>query len=153
LKAIFNAPIYKGCKSSRGWKHSGSEILVDSGRYWVPLISLFSGARLGEIVQLRIADVLEEQSILHFALLDEEEDQRLKNENSRRRIPVHPKLIELGFRDLLWQRRERGEVRLFPDLPMGEDGYYSSPFSKFYGRFSNERGGQRSEDNLSQLPA
>lgn len=135
LRAIFNAPIYRGCRSASKWKHPGNEVLRDSGQYWVPLISLFSGARLGEIVQLRTTDVKEESGILYFDLQDEGEDQRLKNENSRRRIPVHPKLIELGLRELMMQRRTNGEVRLFPDLPLGKDGYYSSPFSKFYGRF------------------
>lgn len=135
LKAIFGAPIYTGCLSAREWKKPGPIILSDSGRYWVPLISLFSGARLGEVVQLRTADVREERGILYFALLDEAEDQRLKNENSRRRIPVHPTLLDLGFGQFLRSRQESGSDRLFPDLEMGKDGYYSSPFSKYFGRF------------------
>lgn len=135
LTRIFRAPIYTGCLSAARWKEPGPHVLSDSGRYWVPLISLFSGARLGEIVQLRTADVKEEQGVLYFSLDDEEEDQRLKNANSRRRIPVHPELTRLGFVELLRKRRAAGSPRLFPDLEMGKDGYYSSPFSKYFGRF------------------
>ncbi|WP_378945348.1 DUF6538 domain-containing protein [Mesorhizobium sp. ANAO-SY3R2] len=135
LKSIFNAPIYNGCHSTRAWQKAGTLVPTDSGRFWVPLISLFSGARLGEIVQLRTSDVREEQGILQFAMVDEGEDQRLKNENSRRRIPVHPMLMELGFDKLLQRRVEQGSTRLFPDLAMGKDGYYSSPFSKHFSRF------------------
>lgn len=135
LRTTFNAPIYTGCHSEQHWKQQGATVLRESGKFWVPLISLFSGARLGEILQLRSADVREDQGILYFDLLDEQEDQRLKNENSRRRIPVHPKLIELGLGAFIQKRQQRGEARLFPELQMGKDGYYSSPFSKFYRRF------------------
>lgn len=135
LALIFSAPIFTGCKSERQWMKPGDVNMTNSGRYWVPLISLFSGARLGEIVQLRTADVRDEQGILHFTLSDEEEDQRVKNANSRRRIPVHHQLIKFGFRELLEKRQREGEARLFPDLEMGKDGYYSSPFSKYFGRF------------------
>ncbi len=135
LALIFSAPIFTGCESERQWMKSGEVSMTHSGRYWVPLISLFSGARLGEIVQLRTSDVRKEQGILHFTLHDEEEDQRVKNANSRRRIPVHHQLIRLGFGELLEKRQREGEARLFPDLQMGNDGYYSSPFSKYFGRF------------------
>jgi integrase len=135
LRRIFNAPVYVGCHSSQRWKVPGDRVLSDSGQYWVPLISLFSGARLGEIVQLRLADVREEYGVLYFWLDDEEDDQRLKNENSRRSIPVHPELMKLGFGDLLTRRRASGATRLFADLKIGKDGYYSSPFSKYFGRF------------------
>jgi integrase len=90
---------------------------------------------MGEIIQLRTTDVREVDGIVHFAMVDEEEDQRLKTSNSRRRIPVHPVLLELGLMALVRSRHKASEERLFPDLPLGEDGYYSSPFSKFFGRF------------------
>lgn len=140
LTAIFNAPIYRGCLSERHWSQPGSLVLRDSGRYWVPLISLYSGARMGEIIQLRVDDVSREGGVLHFSLVDEGEDQRLKTSTSRRRIPIHPTLLELGLEKLIERRKAEGAVRLFPDLPMGEDGYYSSPFSKYFGRFLKASG-------------
>src|SRR5690606_32218623 len=118
LEKIFRAPIYTGCQSAHDWSKPGNEVLIDSGRYWVPLISLFSGARMGEIIQLRTSDVREEEGIVHFALLDEEDDQRLKTANARRRIPMHPELVELGFLKLVERRRKADEARLFPDLPL-----------------------------------
>ncbi len=33
------------------------------------------------------------------------------------------------------RRSQQNENRLFPDLLMGRDGYYSSPFSKHFNRF------------------
>lgn len=135
LTKIFSAPIFTGCKSEHHWAQIGDIVLADSGKFWLPLISLFSGARMGEIIQLRTSDVRDVDGIVYFALVDEQEDQRLKTDNAKRRIPVHPTLIELGLIDLVRRRQKVGEERLLPDLPMGEDGYYSSPYSKFYRRF------------------
>ncbi len=57
LNRMFAAPIYTGCKSEHYWKQSGNLVLRQSAMYWVPLIALFSGMRLGEIIQMQVADV------------------------------------------------------------------------------------------------
>ncbi len=146
LGTIFKAPIFTGCKSRRQWQQQGSLILRDTGLYWVPLISLFTGMRLGEIIQLYTADVREEDGILYFSVNKDGEDKRLKNSNSRRDIPVHPMLIDLGLLDYVERQRQSNEQRVFPDLPMGEDGYYSSPFSKHFSRFLKSVGVKRSKN-------
>jgi integrase len=135
LRAIFSAPLYTGCASAREWATAGALVPRDAGRYWVPLVCLFSGARSGEIIQLYTADVREEHGVQYFDINGEGPDKRLKTPNSKRNIPVHPRLVELGFMEHVERRRKAGERRLFPELPMGADGYYSSPFSKHYGRF------------------
>lgn len=135
LEAIFNAPLYTGCKSLREWGTPGALVPRDAGLFWVPLIGLFTGARLGEIIQLRVEDVREEQGIPFFDINDEGDDKRLKTAHSRRTTPIHPELIALGLLDHVALRRRQGEQRLFPDLKMGADGYYSSPFSKHFSRF------------------
>lgn len=135
LKAIFNSPLYTGCKSVRHWKEPGDLVPRDAGIFWVPLIGLFTGARLGEIIQLYVDDVREEEGVVHFNFNIEGEDKRLKNPNSRRSTPVHQTLVDLGLLSHVETRRRSGETRLFPDLKMGADGYYSSPFSKHF----NER--------------
>lgn len=52
LVLIFSASTLTGCESERQWMKPGDVRMTHAGRYWVPLISLFSGARLGKIVQL-----------------------------------------------------------------------------------------------------
>lgn len=135
LKSIFNAPLYAGCKSLREWVAPGQMVPRDAGIYWLPLIGLFTGARSGEIIQLRVDDVREEHGVLHFDINDDGEDKRLKTPHSKRTTPVHPVLVELGLLDHVERQRRKGEVRLFPEMKMGEDGYYSSPFSKHFRRF------------------
>jgi integrase len=79
---------------------------VDVGKahyYWLPLLGLFTGARVNEICQINPStDIGEEGSIPFFWLtIETEGDPRvsksLKNKGSRRKLPIHSKLIELGF--------------------------------------------------------
>jgi integrase len=135
LQAIFKAPIYTGCKSAHFWRQPGKAKLRGSGLYWVPLISLFTGARAGEIIQLYVDDVREDCGIVYFDINRDGEDKRLKNNSSIRKIPAHKTLMDIGLAQLVRIRREHKEQRLFPDLLIGADGYYSSPFSKLYKRF------------------
>ena len=57
LHAIFNAPLYRGCiDGERGYNKVGDQ-RPRNARFWVPLIALFTGARLGEICQLDVTDI------------------------------------------------------------------------------------------------
>nr|WP_321483928.1 hypothetical protein [uncultured Cohaesibacter sp.] len=116
LTAIFNAPIYRGCASTKQWMTKGDLVLRDTGKFWVPLIGLFTEARMGEIIQLRLED----------------ETQSLKTLSSWRKIPVHPILTELGFNDLLKARKAAKAKRLFLDLKRGRDGYWFTGFSRSF---------------------
>ena len=57
LNRMIAAPIYTGCRSESHWKQPGNLVLRQSAKYWVPLIALFSGMRLGEIIQMQVSDV------------------------------------------------------------------------------------------------
>ena len=137
LQAIFHAPIYSGCKSAHHWKTPGPNVLRDSGLFWVPLISLFTGARSGEIIQLNTEDVSQDEGVWLFHLKKErdEKDKKIKTTSGYRRIPIHKILIDIGLLDHIKLRGKSGDKRLFPDLKIGVDGYYSSPFSKYFKRF------------------
>ncbi|MEP0171829.1 site-specific integrase, partial [Marinobacter sp.] len=134
LEAIFNAPLYTGCKSSWSWLTPGKVVPRETGLYWVPLISLFTGARSGEIIQLYTSDIAEQDGILRFELTDDGDDQRLKTNKSHRFIPVHPMLKTLGLPEFIDKRRKAKQKRLFPEMPKGADGYYSSPYSRQFRR-------------------
>lgn len=62
---------------------------------WIPLLCAASGARVGEMAQLRGEDVIVQDGI--YALRITAEAGSLKNLGSERVIPVHPALIEAGF--------------------------------------------------------
>lgn len=73
---------------------------------WIARILAYSGMRLGEAAKLRRADVRQEGAVWIFDVNEEGEGRRLKNEASRRLVPVHPRLVELGLLQLIEGRPE-----------------------------------------------
>ncbi|MBJ6988861.1 site-specific integrase [Devosia sp. MC521] len=138
LAAIFSAPLYRGCLSLHNWKQKGNVVPVDSGRYWVPLVGLYTGARLAEIVQLNVEDVRFEGDVAYLSLMpgaEEGDDRRVKNANARRNIPIHSQLVAAGFLEFVQRATSGKQKRLFPDIDKAADGTYSSAFSKWFGNF------------------
>lgn len=84
-----------------------------TSEYWLPLLGLFTGARLNELCQLRKSDIGKHENIDTVLILDDEENKRLKTDASRRIVPIHSKLIELGFLDFV---KALPDGRIFPHL-------------------------------------
>jgi integrase len=55
----------------------------------------------------------------------------LKNEESVRLVPIHSKLLKLGFRSLVDGRRARGKVRLFDCTEANNFDQFGKWFSRF----------------------
>jgi integrase len=66
---------------------------------WVIYLGIYTGARRGELVQLRMSDVKFDEKTKRYYLLitDEHESQNLKSINSKRKIPIHNALVDAGF--------------------------------------------------------
>jgi len=60
-------------------------------RYWVPLISMYSGLRLDEVCQLYMEDVKDIEGVICFNV-NEDKDKKLKTLSSMRIVPVQPTL-------------------------------------------------------------
>lgn len=139
LRLIFDAPIYRGCVNDRAGYSTPGRARPRRGRFWVPLIALFSGMRMNEICQLHVTDIHRLDGVDCFFVTegpsDADNGKRLKTAASERFIPVHPTLIEIGFMTFVEQRRAAGTVRLFSELHKSSTGYYSDPFSKWFRRF------------------
>ncbi|PTP02765.1 hypothetical protein CWN88_09900 [Vibrio splendidus] len=110
--------------------------------YWLPLLGYFTGARLNELCQLYQADLFQRESTWVIQINDKYEGQRLKNAFSRRLIPVHPKLIELGFLDFVQNIKHE---RIFPELKNQRDGFGSAA-SKWFSRFKSKLGFSKGHD-------
>lgn len=88
---------------------------------WGVLIAFYTGARLNEIAQLDTSDIKKADGIWCFHFTDEGENKSLKNEASKRVVPIHSRLIELGFLDY---HKAVGKGRLFTALTYHpRDGY------------------------------
>lgn len=136
LKAIFASPVY--INNDRPLGGAGE------AAYWLPLLALYTGARLEEMGQLHPGDVYEEPYlddddteraawVLNFT--DRGEGQGLKNVGSRRRIPVHPKLVELGFIEYAKAAQAEGRERIFHQLKKDKSGHETGNWSKWFGRY------------------
>ena len=100
--------------------------------YWLPWLGLYTGARLEELGQLRTADVRHEEGVDYLAI-EPGDGKRVKTRSSKRRVPVHPELIKLGFLDFVSAQRVAGRVRLFPELKATRFAL-TSAWSKWWGR-------------------
>ena len=107
---------------------------ADPDMFWLPLLALYTGARLEELGQALVADIKEEQGITFLDINDEGPGKRLKNQSSRRSVPVHPALVQAGFLEYVAERREAGDDRLFPGMRRDRDGSWTAAFSKTFGR-------------------
>ncbi|BCV28929.1 hypothetical protein TUM3811_27890 [Shewanella algae] len=110
--------------------------------YWLPILAYLTGARLNELCQLYKADIFEQDGIWVMRIDDRFEGQKLKNLASRRLIPLHSKLVELGFVNFVQSQQHK---RVFPELPNGRDGYGMTA-SKWYGRFKAKLGFSKGYD-------
>lgn len=108
-------------------------------RYWLPLLGRTTGARLEELCQLRVDDFIELQGIQCMRIDDSREGQNLKNANSRRMLPLHPTLIDLGLLQHVESVRATGVDRLFPELRAVRGKLGHAP-SKWFGRYKTKHG-------------
>jgi integrase len=82
--------LIKAAKKERtGWKK------------WMIFLGIYTGARRGELSQLRKSNIKfdKETGRNYLLITDEHENQKLKTDNAKRKIPLHQNLIDAGFID------------------------------------------------------
>lgn len=103
MQAIFSSPYYRDARYNA------------PHQYWVPLIAAFTGARVNEIAQLQPGDLKQDDAGLwYFDITTTGDDGKsIKNEASKRIVPVHQKLLTLGFIHYVKAQKEKGATNLF----------------------------------------
>lgn len=115
-------------------------------RYWVVLLLVFQVCRREEAGQLYLKDLVTVGGIPCIRIVDEEPDQTVKNEGSRRTIPLHSALVRLGFLDYTEGIKaqaptgQQGHKRVFPQLTRKGNNGYSDPVGKWFGRLVTSLG-------------
>lgn len=142
LELIFNSPLYQGCHSAAQPHVPGTELIKD-WRFWIPLICLFTGARVGEISQLTIDDIQQhETGYILFIRHDPKRDQFTKNEQTRI-LPIHSTLVKLGL-VAFWLDRKKacfGKIcRLFEDVKPNKRGHIGDAATRFWCRYLEKIG-------------
>lgn len=98
---------------------------------WCTLLGCYSGARLEEIAQLGIDNICEQNGIWYMDI-NERDGRELKNRSSTRIVPLHSRLIELGFLDYLKATKAAGHTRLFPQLKFTVSNRYGRNLSRWF---------------------
>ncbi len=113
-----------------------SQDLIDELQHLgVPLIALYHGARQSEIAQLQLDDIIKKDGYYCFNITDEGTEKSIKNKASRRTIPIHPTLIELGLVDFVKEIRKKKNKpnnRIFYTLTPDSRGKLNDKISSWF---------------------
>lgn len=149
LNAVLASPLFTGFEAD-GKEHRPGTARANDWRYWIPLLCLFTGMRVGEAAQLRAEDVSQHESgawvidIRHAP----EKGQTTKAGQSRATV-AHAALVDLGFIIFVDQRRaERGDSRLFPALVESDRGQIGAEPSAFWRDYLTRVGIKSGADGL-----
>jgi integrase len=106
LNVLFQSPLYTAGPQTLGQAKESS--------FWAPLLGPFVGARIEEIAQLRIEDVLLINGVWALRIANLGPDQTLKTDTSYRYVPLHQEVIQCGFLSYWAETKQAGHTRLFP---------------------------------------
>ncbi len=102
--------------------------------YWLPLLGLYTGGgRINELSQLHLADIQQTTTGQWFVNFNDDEiGQKLKNKPSKRKVPLHPALLALGFDKWVAALAAKGYTRLFPELKHDSEKGYGKAATKWF---------------------
>lgn len=129
LATLFGQPLFTNyALPKHTWRAGGA------AAYWVPLLGLFTGARVGELCQLRVVDIKATEAGPFISINEDAEGATIKTDAGVRLVPIHPELIRLGFLEYVADVRNAGHTSLWPALRLrnGKPGGY---FSNWFGSF------------------
>lgn len=137
LKLLFAAPVFTLHEYPEGGRGPAA--------FWLPLLSLFNGARQAELASLTAADVQTEPETstpLLYITAQASRGKRLKTKASRRVVPIHSQLVRLGFLKFVEDARVRdGEKAfLFPLIATDKGRAGVKAYSKWFGRYLRAQG-------------
>jgi integrase len=143
LNTMLKSPLFTGFKAE-GEEHLNGNCRADDWRHWVPLVCLFTGARLGEIAQLRTEDVRKERGVWFIHIRHDESTGQTTKSGKSRAAPIHSKLIELGFLKFHERQTKRaasdGRHEMFPELEKNSRGQISGYVGKWWRGYLQEIG-------------
>lgn len=75
--------------------------------FWVCMVALFTGARANPAITLQYKDIINENGIDCFHFRVDHKAKRYKNKATRRKVPIHCQLLDLGFVDYVRRKKRK----------------------------------------------
>jgi integrase len=131
ITKIIRSPLFTGFLED-GKEHLPGSKHADDWRKWIPLIALFTGARIGEVAQLHLVDFFRDHGIWCVELRHEEQSGQHQKSKTSRVVALHSTLIAMGLLQFVDRQKLRsaknGNSQLFPEmLPGVRDQYGDMP--------------------------
>lgn len=131
LKSIFDAEVFQS-----GERPTGG---AGEAAFWLPLLALLSGARQGELAQLRVMDLAEDAELgVWYLDIGTAGGRGIKTASSQRQVPLHPALVDIGllrYRAGLVAAGVRPDASLWPALNIEREAQPAGAWSKWFTRF------------------
>lgn len=148
LAQLFSAPLFAGSRT-RYRRFEPGEVENRDAYFFVPVVAYYTGARLGELIQLHFADCVLDGPVPYISINEDSDAKHgedgykhVKSDAGVRKIPLHPDIMALGFADFVKRQRKMAgsPKRVFHQIKFGMDGQPSTVFSKWFGRFLDKVG-------------
>jgi integrase len=135
-----------------GKEYDRGERVADDWRRWIPLVCMFTGARIGEIAQLRLRDITQEQGVWFIHIRHDEAAQQSTKSGHSRPAAIHKTLISIGFVDHVVSRRSAANgdqsALLFPQMQPDSRGQIGAAASRWWRKYLTRIGIKNGRDGL-----
>lgn len=135
LNTILGSPLFTGFKAD-GEEHFPGDQRASGWRRWIPLVAMFTGARIGEVAQLRIGDIRQEHGVWFVHIRHDKGAGLATKSGESRPAAVHAALEAIGFLEFHAQQVERAcgrlDAALFPELTPNARGQISGTPSRWW---------------------
>lgn len=128
LNTLFSHDLFTSYQLPNDWRCG------EDAAYWLPILAIYTGARLSELAQLKSCDVNIDCEIPTISISNLGAGQQVKTEAAIRKIPIHSELIRLGFFTYVKKTVSQGAIQLWPKLKFRKNkpgGNYSNWFGEF----------------------
>ncbi|WP_294646278.1 site-specific integrase [uncultured Aureimonas sp.] len=138
LATLFSGPIYMGCAGLKPLpRATAGDIVVQDALYWSFVLGVYTGMRLEEIGALRPSDIKADAPIPYIDIREWKDGvrrRRLKNNPTKRQIPISQTLINLGFLDFARRQIDNASGQLFAELKINKKHKLTHQLSKDIGK-------------------
>ena len=103
---------------------------------------------MNEICQLNVDDISKTDGIWLMNINDKTEDKSIKTLSSTRLVPLHAKILKLGFLDYVDQIKNEKQQKLFPNLKKMAGAGFGTRISHWFARYLKKLGIKKKGKNF-----